>query len=229
MILGADLSQLLSTYGIFALVPLTVVEGPIATVVAAYLAKLSLLDPVAVFFCAMLGDAIGDALLYACGRYLRPGRWPVVGRRLRIPRRTLVPLVRAIRRHGVKLLVVGKLTQGAGYAALAAAGAARLNFSLFMITNVVAGLPKVLLFMAIGYAFGSAQERVGNWIFFGSLILCLPVLVAGVLYFRARRKDHYERPHPDLPHPSVQRSASPRTGSGGGPGVLLGRSRCGDR
>lgn len=186
-----DIAHMISVYGLAVMVPLAIVEGPIVTIIAAYLASLRLLDPLAVLVCAVAGDLIGDCLLYwfgRGGRHLRIDRIPLIGRRFRLPPKIVAPLVRAIRRNGIRLLALGKLTHAAGFAVLIAAGIARMHFALFFLVNVLTSIPKVLILMAIGYVFGSAHASIADWLPIGSLVAFGAIVAGGVLIYLFRRK-----------------------------------------
>ncbi len=68
MIPHPDIAALVATYGIVILAPLAVVEGPIVTVIAAYLVSQGILELWAVLVCVILADLLGDSLFYWLGR-----------------------------------------------------------------------------------------------------------------------------------------------------------------
>lgn len=184
---SGDIVSVIATHGLWVLAPLSVMEGPIVTVIGGWLASLKLMNPVAVFVCVVIGDVVGDSLLYATGRGVRLDRLPLIGRYLRIPRATLVPLVRGFRDRGVRLLVLGKLTHAAGFAVLIAAGAARMNFALFALVNVLASIPKSLALMALGYGIGAAHAKVAQWLSWGSALVLILVVIGGAIWLWRRR------------------------------------------
>lgn len=185
---GSEIFRLIEAYGLIALVPLSLLEGPIVTVLAGWLVSLSLLDPLVAFIVLVLGDVVGDVALYAAGRGVRLDRIPWVGGYFRIPRAQLVRFVRMVRHNGVRLLVIGKLTQAAGFAVLIAAGTARMNLPLFIAVNLLASIPKTLALMILGYFLGEAHERVARWLSFGSYAFLAALLVGGGLFWLYRRK-----------------------------------------
>jgi membrane-associated protein len=165
----ADLVQLLSGHGIAFLVPLAILEGPIVTILAAWLASLGLLDLRQVIVVVIIADLIGDAMLYLLGRFgleLLPAR---ARQRMGLSRRRLVRMMRLFQDKGAKILVMGKLTHAAGFAVLIAAGAARMPFTTFLATNFAATLPKSLALVALGYLFGAAHSQISNGIYWASL------------------------------------------------------------
>ena len=165
----ADLVQLLSGHGIAFLVPLAILEGPIVTILAAWLASLGLLDLRQVIVVVIVADLIGDAMLYLLGRYgleLLPAR---TRQRMGLSRRRLVRMMRLFQDKGAKILAMGKLTHAAGFAVLIAAGAARMPFMTFLAANFAATLPKSLALVALGYLFGAAYGQISNGIYWASL------------------------------------------------------------
>jgi membrane-associated protein len=185
MIASADLPALLTDHGIVILALLAIVEGPIVTVIAAWLASRGILDLRQVIVCVILADLVGDSLLYLVGRFgLRamPVRWRT---RLGLPPRRLVRLVRLFRQRGPMILVFGKLTHAAGLAILIAAGAARMPFASFLMANLIGTVPKSLSLAALGYVAGAAYGRIADWLFWASAAIVV-ALIAAALMLRRR-------------------------------------------
>jgi membrane-associated protein len=186
----SDLSaipELISAYGLIILIPLAVVEGPIVTVIAGWLASIGLLNPLGVLVAAVVGDLLGDLLLYAIGRGLRLDRLPYVGRWLRLPRAQLVPLVRTIRENSTRLIVIGKITHAAGFAVLLAAGMARMNLMQFTLINLLCNIPKSAVFIALGYLLGEAYGRASAWLGWGSAVMFMALLGVGLWWLMRQR------------------------------------------
>jgi membrane-associated protein len=186
----SDLSaipELISAYGLITLVPLAILEGPIVTIIAGWLASIGLLNPLGVLVAAVVGDLLGDLLLYAIGRGLRLDRLPYVGRWLRLPRAQLVPLVRTIRDNGTKILIIGKVTHAAGFAVLLAAGAARMNLLQFTLINLLCNIPKSAIFIALGYLLGEAYGRASAWLGWGSAVIFVALLAGGLWWLMRKR------------------------------------------
>jgi membrane-associated protein len=195
-----EIVNIIAAHGFWIIAPMSIVEGPIVTVIAGWLASLGILSAVAVFVCVVIGDVVGDSILYWAGRGVRLDRLPVVGRYLRIPRSRLVPLVKAFREQGVRLLIFGKVTQAAGFAVLIAAGAARMPFGLFVLVNFLISIPKSLVLMALGYAIGAAHAQIASWFSWGSgAMLALIVIGVGVWVFIERRRRRATRAEPAPP------------------------------
>ena len=188
MTASAEIATIITNHGISILAPLAILEGPIVTVVAAYLASLHLLRLVDVIICVIIGDVIGDCILYFVGRGMLD--WLPLSLRMRfgVSRRRMAVLMRTFRDNGVRVLVVGKLTHAAGFAVLIAAGAARMPFGTFVLANFLATIPKSLALVALGYVFGSAHGLIAQWFSLGSVVILAGVaLIIAVIIWRKRK------------------------------------------
>lgn len=152
----ASLEPLLSQHGPAIFLFLAVIEGPIATIAAAALAQKGAMDIRLVLALAVLGDLVGDALLYMAGRF---GTGPLLRglfRRINLDRHLLDPMTKAFARRGWRLLIVAKWTHVAGLPTLVAAGMARMPVVSFLLCSLLATLPKVALLCLLGWTFGLA-------------------------------------------------------------------------
>lgn len=180
--------EVLQSHGLLFLVPLAVIEGPIVTVVAAYLARLGDLNIVAVYCAVVAADLAGDSLLYFVGR--SGGTWmPASWRRLLgLTEARLAGLEDHFQTKGGRTLIAGKLTHSAGLAILLAAGASRMPFPRYLFFNFVGTVPKSLFFCLIGYFLGFAYRQIDSYIFRTSAVILVLVLFAAFWWFLQRRK-----------------------------------------
>jgi membrane protein DedA with SNARE-associated domain len=178
---------LIQGYGLLILVPFAIIEGPIATVLAAYLAHQGYMNVVAVYAVCVAGDLIGDTLLYLMGRF-GAGRLPVgIMMRLGITEARKLTMTQHFTVKGGRTLRFAKITHSAGLPILIASGMARMNFMLYMWYNLMGTLPKTALMVLIGYYFGAAYGVIDTYIYHISLaLLCLLILGGG--YYISRRR-----------------------------------------
>lgn len=87
----------------------------------------------------------------------------------------------------MRVLILGKLTHAAGFAALIGAGAARMRFGPFLLANLLASIPKSLVFITIGYLFGEAHEAIGQWLTISSAVVLALVAGGAMIWLRRRR------------------------------------------
>lgn len=179
------LVELLRTWGLLILAPLAVLEGPAVSILAGYLARLGLFDPLAVLAIVIIGDLAGDVALYLIGR---KGRLVVRRqwlKRFRISPSQLARLVRRFREQGVRLILFGKFTHYLGFAVLLAAGVSRMPFARFVAACLIATIPKSAGLLAIGWMFGEAWSREDDWLFriltlgLAAIALSLPFWLRG--------------------------------------------------
>lgn len=181
MMIGlSTITALMAKHGLAVLAPIAVLEGPIITVIAAWLASQGIMNLWAVIFVVVAADLVGDVGIYSFGR------WGV--RRLPehfltsigLSRERLEALVGQFQDHGGRILVFGKFTQSAGIPVLVAAGLAKMPLRRLVFVNFLATVPKSLVFVALGYAFGSAYASIDNWLtkislLFGAVIVAVAI------------------------------------------------------
>lgn len=190
MITPDQAMQVLQSHGLWILAPIAVLEGPIITVIAGYLAHLGAFSPVSAYVIVVLADLVGDAVFYLFGRsgigWLSP-RWR---NRLGLRQERLAKLRDHFQAQGGRTLILGKLTHTLGALALVAAGMAHMRFVPFLWYNFIATLPKSLVFLMLGYSLGLAYKQVNGWIFWGSLVPLVLVAVWAASHFlrRGRRE-----------------------------------------
>lgn len=182
------IQNLVQAYGLWLLVPVSILEGPIVTVIAAYMASLGLMNVYAVFAVCVVGDLIGDAILYMVGRFgprSLPGRWQV---RLGLRRKQRKGLESHFAQVGGRTLIIGKLTHSAGAAVLVASGAGKMPIWSFLWYNLLGTLPKTAGFTILGYVFGYAYSTIDSYMFRASMIMLVLLAVGGGVWWMIRGK-----------------------------------------
>lgn len=181
----ADLTQfLIHQGGPLVLFIATVLEGPIATTVAAALAQKGLMDIRMVLTIAILGDVVGDVIVHMTGRIAAGLLPPGLRHRLGLDRHVIEPLAARFHHGGGRLLVVSKLTHVAGLPILFASGVAGMPLGRFLLFSLLATVPKVCALCLLGWFFGEALARLDapGWLLLPALlvaVLCLWPLLRG--------------------------------------------------
>jgi membrane protein DedA with SNARE-associated domain len=177
--------QYLSHYGYVALFVLALVEGPVVTIFAAFLASRGVLSVPAVYVTVVLGDLAGDAFYYAIGRWFL-GKLPwFSGSRGRKLKGRMDQIGAKLRAQPGRVLLFGKLTHSAGFAVLLAAGAARMRLGGFLLYNLLGTLPKSAALVVVGYYFGRSYKAINGQM--ERIGLVAFVLLAGVIVFIVHR------------------------------------------
>ena len=186
----AEIGALIRHWGLIILAPLAVLEGPIVAIVSGYLSRAGLLLLPQALVVLVLADLLGDVVLYLLGRRGRAGVALPWLARFGVTRRRLARVLRAFRARGARILVLGKLTHSAGFAVLLAAGMARMPFGQFLALNLLATLPKVGVFLWLGWWFGAVSSgRIGNWLLGGSFLVLLCVAAAVLFHGLSRKRN----------------------------------------
>lgn len=182
----SDIVGLVADYGLWIIAPIALVEGPAISVLSGYLARLGALPLGKIYGCLVLADLLGDLMIYAIGRHLRTRPNSPWLAKTGWGRRQWAQALRAFQAKGGRYLIAAKLTHTAGFAALIAAGMARMPVGKFLAVNLLATLPKVAAFVALGWVFGEISGRVGGWLW--GLGLALVAMTIGYLIWRRMRE-----------------------------------------
>ena len=179
-------------YRYLAIFPLTVIEGPIVTVLIGFFVSLNVFNPLLAFAVIVAGDLIGDALHYSVGRWGGRSflaRW---GRFIGLPLKKIEPLERAFAKQGNKLLFTGKMLHGIGGAFLVAAGLVHMPFRDFILSNFWATLAKSAILLIIGYSFGQGLTHIKSLLdalAFGTAAAAALSILIYFFYLRGRSKN----------------------------------------
>jgi len=172
-----------ASHGVTILLPLSIIEGPIITILAGYASRLGVFPIPVAFAIVVLGDLIGDTLFYLLGRRgLRriPANWLS---RLGLAPDRVTSLSEHFAEKGGRTLILAKISHSAGAAVMVAAGLARMPYWTYLWFNVLGTLPKSAVFLALGYVLGEAATRLGPSITIGSLIMLGLMAVGGAAWW----------------------------------------------
>lgn len=143
--------QQLGNWNYLLLAGLTIIEGPIATLLGAAAASTGFLKPGFVFVYAAAGNLTSDAVWYSLG-YLGKTDWLIRhGRRLGIRADYIERLEGAMYRHARKILFIAKLTMSFSIPALIAAGVVRVPWRRWFITILLGEILWTGTLVLIGY------------------------------------------------------------------------------
>lgn len=183
--------NVIANYGYLIFFPLTVLEGPIVTVIAGFLVGQHLMNFALVYMIAVVGDVVGDLGHYAIGRWGRDSLIDKWGKYIGITTFKIKGFDAHFKKNCGKTLLLGKLAHGFGSVILAAAGASRIPVKKFIFFNTLGSIPKSLLLMLIGFYFGQAFYRINKYLdyfAFGTFALGLLLLLFYYLIIKYGKK-----------------------------------------
>ena len=167
---------LLGKYGYLVIFPISVLEGPIVSIAVGFLVSLGTLHPAIAFLVLLAGDIAGDVFYYYLGRWGHGSFTKSLAMKLGATPERLLRFERDIKENDIKLLALNKL-HAAGSLLLFFAGATRMNLTRFIVINTLASVPKVAVFLFLGYWFGTGYRSIGPYLdAFGILSLLLPII-----------------------------------------------------
>jgi membrane protein DedA with SNARE-associated domain len=181
-----NIQTLLTAYGYFILFPIAVVEGPVVTLIAGFLASLGYFNLGIVYAVAFAGDIVGDLIYYAIGRW-GSKRIVAKGKFLGVSVERIKKLESHFREHAGKTLLFGKWTHSIGGAILLAGGMSKVPLKKYLFYNSIGSIPKVLVFLLLGYYFGTAYKQINRYFEIASLAILLAIILMVVIYLRIKK------------------------------------------
>lgn len=160
-----------------------VFEGPMITAAATFAATLGYFNIFAVFALAILGDLVADIGYYAAGYIGRVAFVERYGHRFGLSQARMQRLERLLHTHPSKTITVIKLIPGIAPPGLMMVGAVRLPPAKFATIALLIILPKVLLFMFLGYYFGHAYDAISGYVQNAEYFIIIAVAFTVVAYY----------------------------------------------
>jgi membrane protein DedA with SNARE-associated domain len=187
-----DILHLLMTYRYVIIFPISIIEGPIITILSGLLVSLGQVNLYVVFGVLVAGDVIGDCVYYGIGRYGRNPAMKYVDRFFKIDEDKLPHFEKRFKSHETSILLLGK-TQPIGSVVLATAGFVKMDFRKFVLVSLLGTMIKTAILLAVGFYFGKAYNSIDNYITKVSLILFLILVIGGFIYYMSSKSKQLEK------------------------------------
>lgn len=186
---------LLSRYGYFLLLPIAIVEGPIITVIAAFLASTGVFNVYIVYAIAVTGDLIGDGLWYWIARsgsqkFLRGILKH--GSKFGITEQGIEYAETRLKDNFLKTVLVGKITGILMLPIIIASGSLKVSYKKFVMTAQSIDVVKDLIFTSLGFFAGKYYLSINhdiNTFFTASTVLVL-ICITVYLFVRYVRNKY---------------------------------------
>ena len=161
---GQHIFEFLRHYGYFAMLPLMIVEGPVVTIISAMLASLGAFSWPIVLLFSILGDIIGDVLLYGAGYKWGMNFVRGFGRYMGITETLVLRMEKYFERHGGKTIFAVKSTTGLCWATFVTAGIVKMDFKKFLQYSFLGGVAWSGFLVAMGYFYGYLWREIKQYI-----------------------------------------------------------------
>ena len=179
---------LILKYKYFILFPILVVEGPIATLLAGFLASPSIhvFNIFFLYFFVIVADVCGDNMYYWIGR-LTGNK---IIEKFKIWRKKETDYESALKeffsKNGHITIVLAKISHGFGWPSMVAAGGAKMPYLKFNFYCLITSIFKSAILLFIGYYYGKAYISMISYL--GELgAIVSTVLIILVIFFIFRK------------------------------------------
>jgi membrane protein DedA with SNARE-associated domain len=175
--------QLLLTYKYLILIPLSIIEGPIVAVICGFLVTINILSLFLVYAILVIGDIIGDGLIYYMGysgkRFLKY---------FRVTDEKLEKAKKYFEENHKKAIIMSKLVHGIGFTGLVAAGASHVPYKRYFKTCTLISIIQSAVMLTIGILFGHAYVQIGKYLDYYAAGISILVLVILLIIFIKKYK-----------------------------------------
>lgn len=168
-------------YGLLFII--TVIEGPLITILAGWLSFLHNLNVWLAYSIVLVAELFADTLYYLLGYYGKEKIYRWFPKMFGGSREKIEEFEKMFHKHVGKSLIITKLSHVGGIPCLIAAGLARVSFAKFSFYNTIGTIPKISLLFFIGYFFGAAAGEINHYLEYGSFVVTIIVAVFIVNYF----------------------------------------------
>lgn len=179
-----DFNYLLTTYGYYAILLLTFLEGETIVIIAGFLASKGLMNPYLIAICAFCGSFTSDQLMFFIGKY----KGPAVLRRFPRLNRNVEKASRMIMRYENPLILGFRFLYGVRNVTPILLGIGQVSHTKFIILNFIGGVIWAAAFTAGGYFIGEVFVRIVEHAGKATLYVILGLVVVLALVWYIRRK-----------------------------------------
>ncbi len=173
------------------MLPLMIIEGPVATLIAAMLASLGAFNVFVVLVLSIAGDIIGDVAFYSLGYKYGLGFVRHIGKYIGITEKLVLRMEKYFTHHGGKTIFAVKSTTGLCWATFTAAGIVKMDFKKFVKYSFLGGVVWSGFLVAMGYFYGYLWREIKDsiqWIGWAAIGLAAVSFIVVTLYKKRQSK-----------------------------------------
>jgi len=146
--------------------PLSIIEGPILTVICGFMIAQQILNPILVYIIVIAGDIVGDSFNYVIGRFGGERILSRYGHVIGLTRDKLEFAQQYFESRRIRSLALSKLIHGIGMVGLVIAGTLRVPYGKFFFGCLIISLGQSLALMVLGIFSGQAFQQVEAYLNF---------------------------------------------------------------
>lgn len=177
------IGSFLIAHGSALILPLSVIEGPVVSIVTGFLAAQGYFRWYWALCLLVCGDVIGDLGYYWIGR---SGGTPLasLARRLGVRRSVPQSVQDGLRHNAAKMMFIGKWTHSLGWVVLIGSGMLRISLPRFILLSMLSTIPKSVALFCVGYFAGNFLPLLERHVELGTVVLCAVGVAAIALVLR---------------------------------------------
>lgn len=173
---------LLDEYKYLILFPLAVIEGPILAVIAGFLCMRGILNIWIVLPVIVLADMVSDSACFFLGRKGVPARLKNMVHWLGFNQDRIRRARNFIESHPKSFIPMSKITLGIGVLGIYLTGNSGVPYVRFIIICLVTSVCQYLVYLGIGFLFGTAYARINQYLDYTASVIIL-LFLACILFF----------------------------------------------
>lgn len=182
----SSLITFLQNNGYLMIFIIMIIEGPIATSIAAFLASLGILNIYMIFFLAFLGNFLPDIFFYMVGRLSRKHIEDYIVY-FGIKKANIKKLEKGFKNHAKKTIVMVKLTPILPIPGLILSGFTKVSFKTFIWTIILFNFISSIVFISIGFYGGVAIGSIFRYFKLGSYAILFLIPLAAFIYWMSKK------------------------------------------
>lgn len=192
----ADFLYVLENYKYIIVFPLTVLEGPIISVISGFLVYLGVMNFWGALIVLVVADVLGDCMYHMIGRYSLRSNWArkMVGF-LGYSDKSEAFIEQHFKKHKFKTFLFAKFAHGVGAVIQIASGIAKVNFGYFFLFSFFSTIPKILILLSIGFYAGSSIAKIDGILSTVALVVfsIFALLIVGYITLNKRIKNFFAK------------------------------------
>jgi len=165
---------------------LMIVEGPVTTAAASFVASLGFLNVYIIFILSFLGNFVPDFLLYYIGRFSRGEKVERYLEKFGLNKSKIKRFDSGFKKHAGKTLVFVKLTPLLPVPGLIIAGFTKVPVKRFFFIDATFNFISAIIATLIGFYFGLAANIIFKFFKIGeyTLLLIIPLILIFYLMYK---------------------------------------------
>jgi membrane protein DedA with SNARE-associated domain len=170
------------------------IEGPVITAAAAFAAALHYMNIWVVLALSILANFIPDLVYYTIGYWGREKFLNKYGHYLGITPERIASTEKLAEKHSGKSLFMIKMVPLLATPGLILVGATKMDIKKYAFWSIVIIIPSSLLYLIIGYYFGTAYNTIEHYLNIGIYVaIVAAVIVIAIAYFQRRYFSRLEK------------------------------------